>query len=78
MSGVWSMYFDGSRDKNGLGDGVTLVSLAIERYFFSLRLQFSCTNNIAKYHTLIQGLLLAQKRGIQVLSVYGDRELVVN
>ena len=27
---------------------------------------------------LIQGLLLAQKRGIQALRVYGDSELVVN
>ena len=77
-SGIWSMYFDGSRNTNGLGDGVTLVSLAIERYYFSLRLQFSCTNNMAEYDSLIQGLLLAQKRGIQYLSVYGDSEFIVH
>ena len=31
-----------------------------------------------EYESLIQGLLLAQKRGIQASSVYGDSELVVN
>ena len=33
---------------------------------------------MTEYESLIQGLLLAQKRGIQALSVYGDSELVVN
>ena len=33
---------------------------------------------MAEYESLIQGLLLAHKRGIQTLSVYGDSELVVN
>ena len=58
-SGVWTMYFDGSRNKNGSGAGVMLVSLALERHYFSFRLQFSCTNNIAKYEALIQGLLVS-------------------
>jgi hypothetical protein len=33
---------------------------------------------VVEYESLIQGLLLAQKRGIQALRVYGDSELVVN
>ena len=33
---------------------------------------------MAEYISSIQGLLLAQKRGIQAISVYGDSELVVN
>ena len=78
MSGIWSMYFDGSRNKNGPRAGVMLISPAQIRYYFSFRLQFSCTNNVAKYESLIQGLLLARKRGIQTLSVYGYSELVVN
>ena len=55
-----------------------LISPTQVRYYFSFRIQFSCTNNVAKYESLIQGLLLVQKRGIQALSVYGDSELVVN
>lgn len=77
-SGTWSMYFDGSRNKNGSGASVMLVSLVLERYYFSFRFQFSCTNNVAEYEALSQGLILTQKIGIQVLSVYGDRELMVN
>lgn len=72
------MYFDGSRNKNGSGASVMLVSPALQMYYFSFRLQFSCTNNVAKYEALIQGLLLSEKRGILALSVYGDSELVVN
>ena len=78
VSKICSMYFDGSRNKNGSGAGVMLISPAQVRYYFSFRLQFSCTNNVAKYESLIHGLLLAQKRGIQALRVYGDSELVVN
>ena len=37
-SETWSMYFDGSRNKNGLGVGVILVSLALERYYFSFKI----------------------------------------
>ena len=72
------MYFDGSRNKSRPWVGVLLVSPALEKYYFSFRLQFSCTNNVAEYEALIQGLLLAQKRGIQALSVYEDSELIVN
>lgn len=72
------MYFDGSRNKVGLGAGVMLISHTQVRYYFSFRLQFNCTNNVAEYESLIQGPLLAQKRGIQALRVYGDSKLVVN
>ncbi len=78
MSMIWIMYFDGSRNKVGLGAGVKFISPTQVRYYFSFRLQFSCTNNIVEYESLIQGLLLAQKKGIQALRVYGDSELVVN
>ena len=31
-SKIWSMYFDGSRNKNGLGVGVMLVSPTLEKH----------------------------------------------
>ena len=61
MSGIWSMYFDGLRNKNGSRTSVMLISPAQVKYYFSIRLQFSCTNIVAEYESLIQGLLLAQK-----------------
>lgn len=35
-NGTWSMYFDGSRNKNRLGAGVMLVSPILERYYSHL------------------------------------------
>ena len=75
---MWNFFFHGSRKKNILGVGVILVSPSLEKFYFSYRLQFSCTNNIAEYGALIQGHEFAQKRGIKSLKVVGDSELVVN
>lgn len=77
-NGLWSLFFDGSRTKIGSGAGVVLISPKLERYYFLYRLYFSCTNNVAKYRALIQGLVLAQRRGVQSPKVFGDSELVVN
>lgn len=52
-NGLWNMFFDGSRNKNGSGVSVMLVSPSLEKYYFSYRLQFSCTNNVAEYEALI-------------------------
>ena len=52
-SRIWSMNLDGSRNKIGSWDSVMLVSPTLERYYFSFRLQFSCTNNVAEYEALI-------------------------
>ena len=35
---LWNMFFDGSRNKNGPGVGVMLISLELEKYYFSYRL----------------------------------------
>lgn len=45
--------FYGSRNKNGAGVGIMLVSLEQEKYFFSFRLHFGCTNNVALCEALI-------------------------
>ena len=34
-NGFWNMLFDGSREKNGLVDGVMLISPRLEEYYFS-------------------------------------------
>lgn len=77
-NGLWNMFFDGSRNKNCSGSGIMLVSPSLEKYHFSYRLQFICTNNVVKYEALIQGLQRAQRRGIKLLKVFRDSELVVN
>ena len=37
-SKIWSMYFEGSRNKNGIGVGVMLISPTQVKYYFSFRL----------------------------------------
>lgn len=46
-------------------------------YFFSHRLQFYCTNTIEKYEALVHGLLMALRKKVKMLQVFGDSELVV-
>lgn len=78
IHGLWDMFIDGSRNKNGAGAGVLLVSPRREKYNFSFRLHFCCTNNVAEYEDLMLGLQTTQRRDIKSLKVHGDSELVVN
>lgn len=52
---VWSLYFHGSKSKEGFGVGVGFLLLD-PKMFIACRLEFNCTNNIANYEALIQGL----------------------
>lgn len=61
-----------------MGASVLLISPKGEKYFFSFRLQFSCTNNVVEYKALILGLQTTQRRGIKSLKVHGDSDLFVN
>lgn len=56
MHGLWDMFFDGSRNKNGAATDVLLISPRGEKYYFSFKLHLCCTNNVAKYEALILGL----------------------
>ena len=40
-------------------------------------MEFECSNNEAEYEALVLGLLEALRRGIQVLTIKGDSNLVV-
>ena len=53
---LWTMHFDGSISKNGVGDDVYINSPII--YFKSLpyKLNFECTNNVDEYEALFLGL----------------------
>ncbi|XP_070677860.1 uncharacterized protein [Malus domestica] len=74
----WTMYFDGSSTSSSAGVGVVIQSPNHDRWYFSLKLDFDCTNNQAEYETLIIGLgLLHDLRATRAL-VLGDSELVIN
>ncbi|KAK5776266.1 hypothetical protein PVK06_044225 [Gossypium arboreum] len=71
------MSFDGASNALGHGVGAVLVSPEGNHYPLTARLNFFCTNNIAKYEACIMGLRVAIERNVKTLEVYGDSALVI-
>ncbi|XP_012487958.1 uncharacterized protein LOC105801172 [Gossypium raimondii] len=74
---VWKLNFDGASNAVGNGIGAVLVSPNGDYYPFTSKLDFDCTNNMAKYEECIKGIQAAIERKIRVLEVYGDYALVI-
>jgi ribonuclease HI len=74
---IWSLYFDGSKSKEGAGAGCIIIDPAGNKTLMACRLEFECTNNTAEYEALLQGLRKALDMNIQNLVVFGDSEIVV-
>ncbi|XP_070672163.1 uncharacterized protein [Malus domestica] len=74
----WTMYFDGSSTSTLVGVGIILQFPHQHRWFFSLKLDFDCTNNQVEYEALIIGLsMLHDLRAVRVL-IFSNSELVIN
>nr|ABA97752.2 retrotransposon protein, putative, unclassified [Oryza sativa Japonica Group] len=73
----WKIYFDGSSCKEGQGIGVVLFSPNGMCYEASVRLEYYCTNNQAKYNALLFGLQIMEMVGAKHVEAFGDSELVV-
>ncbi|KAM1810853.1 hypothetical protein ACFX14_027409 [Malus domestica] len=74
----WTMYFDSSSTSVSVGVGIVIQSPTHNRWYFSLKLDFDCTNNQAEYEALVIDLgALHDLRATRVL-VLGDSELVIN
>ncbi|KAM2611462.1 hypothetical protein TB2_031535 [Malus domestica] len=72
------MYFDGSNTSSLAGVGIVIQSPNHDRWYFSLKLDFECTNNQAEYEALIVGLgILHDLRATRAL-ILGDSKLVIN
>ena len=50
---IWTLYFDGSKNKEGLGVACLLIDLHGNRMMIACRLEFECINNVAKYEALV-------------------------
>ena len=74
---IWSLYFDGSKSKEGAGAGYIIIDPTGNKTLFSCRLEFEFTNNTAEYEALLQGLRKALDMNIQNLVKFGDSEIVV-
>jgi hypothetical protein len=74
----WTLYFDGSVMKTGVGAGLLFISPLGEHMRYALRLHFPTSNNVAEYKALLCGLRIAIETGIKCLDVRGDSQLVID
>ena len=78
MSNNWTMYFDGSKRKEGAGAGVILTSPKGDRMMYVLRMNWkNASNNEAEYEALIHGMKMAKICGATRIVIYGDSNLIV-
>ena len=78
MSNNWTMYFDGSKRKEGARAGVVLISPKGDRMMYVLHMNWKDTsNNEAEYEALIHGMKMAKICGATRIMIYDDSNLVV-
>ena len=65
----WTMYFDGSLMKKGIGMGLIFVLPLGVRMRCMVHIYFPSSNNVAEYEALINGLRIAIELGIRRLDV---------
>ena len=68
----WTMYFDESLMKKGVGVGLVFVLPLRVRMRYMVRIHFPFASNVAEYEVLINGLRIAIELGIRWLDVRGD------
>ena len=73
----WKLYFDGSSHKTGVGIGGIIISLSGIPTEFKYRIDGVCTNNEAKYESLITGFELLLELGARNVEITGDSELAI-
>jgi hypothetical protein len=71
---LWTMFFDGSLMKTGVGAGLLFISPLGKH----LRLHFPASNNVAEYEALVNGLRIAIELGVRHLDARGDSQLVID
>jgi ribonuclease HI len=74
----WTLYFDGSVMKTGVGAGLLFISPLGEHMRYAVRLHFLASNNMAEYEALLCGLRITIERGIKRLDVRGDSQLMID
>jgi ribonuclease HI len=74
----WTLYFDGSVMKMGVGAGLLFISPLGEHMRYAVHLHFPASNNMAEYEALLCGLRISIETGIKRLDVRGDSQLVID
>jgi ribonuclease HI len=75
---LWTMFFDGSLMKTGVGAGLLFISPLEKHLRYVLRLHFPASNNAAEYEALVNGLRIAIELGVRRLDARGDSQLIID
>ena len=67
------MFFDGSHTQNGVGAGILFVTPHGYTIPKSYKLLFPCTNNVAEYEALLNGIKLALEWRMETLSLLSTK-----
>ena len=62
---AWVMHFDGSKQHQGSGAGVTLKSPTGEELQYIVQIHFEATNNMVEYEALLHCMRIAKEIGIK-------------
>ncbi|GJS99663.1 reverse transcriptase domain-containing protein [Tanacetum coccineum] len=74
----WTLFTDRSSCVDGSGSGLILTSPEGMEFTYTLRFQFTASNNEAEYEALIAGLRIATQMGVRNVHVSVDSKLVAN
>ena len=74
----WSIYTDGSSNRQAGGVGIVLQSPEGDTVECMVRFDFPATNNESEYEALIAGLDLAKAAGAASVVIYCDSQVVAN
>ena len=74
---IWTLQFDGSRNKEGAGVGYLLIDPHNNKMMLACHLEFDCMNNVVEYEALIQGLIKSLDLQIKCIEVFGDSQKVI-
>lgn len=73
----WKMYTDGASNDHCSGVGIVLVTPENRSVCYTLKLEFTATNNEAEYEALIADLKIIKELGVKSVEIFSDAQLVV-
>jgi ribonuclease HI len=73
---AWTIFYDGSWGTFGAGAAAGLVAPSKVRTCYAVKLDFSCTNNIAEYKALLLGLRKLKAMGIRRAILKTDSQVI--
>jgi hypothetical protein len=73
---AWTVSYDGSWGTFGAGAAAVLVAPSKVKTCFAVKLDFSCTNNIAEYEALLLGLRKLRAMGIRRAILKTDSQVI--